>query len=154
MKLDVKALIKAVEVAEQCFLSEDKTGWCTSFTTSNIYTNESGEIKVKTRWDNNNYLKVEYVSPEPSKQLLYISGALYSPNKPFKYDVFIGEYHLKENCFKLIVFEPLSLNYKNLFNDFLKGQLNSQIEESINRIGEDVFNMVNLTLPPNFGSYV
>jgi len=154
MELKVKALVKAIEVAEKVFLAEDKTGWCSSFTSSNNYTIESNDISLKKSWDKNNYFKLDSISPEPEIGITYLSGVVYSPQNPLKYDVVLGHYDINTFSFSFVVLEPPIKNYRELFDNFLKGRLNEEIKKGLNAIGEDLFNMVNLTLPPNFGSYV
>lgn len=152
--IEVKAIIKALEIVEKTFLSQDKTGWTSTLTKSNVYVFEKEKSIKYDFFSSDSYFKVDYSSVIPSKNLIYHLGTIISSTNPFNYDIFIGQTDVTTGYFTFLLIDWEGLEYETLFDEFLKGRISKQIEDSINRLGGDVFNMVNFTLPPNFGNDV
>lgn len=152
--IEVKAIIKAIELVDKIFISEDKTGWTPTLTKSNIYVFEKEKSKKYNFYSSDSFFKVDYSFVETSKSLMYHSGTIINSANPFDYDIFIGQTDFKKGYFTFLIIEWRGIEYEVLFDEFLKGKISEQIEDSINRLGGDVFNMVNFTLPPNFGNDV
>jgi hypothetical protein len=149
--IKVKAIIKAIEAMEKTLLIEEKIGWCNSFTSSNLIEFETETTTSKSFFSNQSYFKIENVFPEPRQNVNYLMGTIYSHNKPFGQSTFVAIADvLTRGCLFLII-DKLNEEPREFFNQFIKGEFSDQLRESLSG---DVFNMVNITLPPKFGNDV
>ena len=149
--IKVKAIIKAIEAMEKTLLIEEKIGWCNSFTSSNLIEFETETTTSKSFFSNQSYFKIENVFPETRQNVNYLMGTIYSHNKPFVQSTFVAIADVVTRGCLFLIIDILNEEPREFFNQFIKGEFSDQLRESLSG---DIFNMVNITLPPKFGNDV